>query len=321
MTIDFLYNEGPRGALGLGRLNLGDLLCSPKSYFHLESDKRTLIIGGGIQSSYITGKKRPPEGYDKVVVWGGGLSSEPKKTLQSDIDGIDIWTIRDRDCVPDDQHWLPCVSCMHPMMDHPAVENVPGRALLYINADPVIYSPSALLKSRRIAKEHGLDFCTNRADQEDFFDKWHKCERVVTNSYHGIYWSLLAGKKVSIFGYNYKFRSLISILSLETRVITFDKQNRASLIEATRAATVEKDSVSLPDSAAVLTGYRKMQTCFAEILYEEGIISRFSEVTHDPAALQKRSDAREMPRVLSEYISAADRSLGTRMRRLRARMK
>jgi hypothetical protein len=314
VTVEFLYNEGPQGMLGLGRLNLGDLLCSPESYFRLESNKRTLIIGGGIQSGVITGKKRPPAGYDKVCVWGGGLSTKPNTPLESRLDGIDVWTIRDRECVPDERNWMPCVSCMHPMLDHPAVESQPGRSLLYINADPVIYSPAALLKSRRMAKEAGLDFCTNRAGQKDFFEKWHKCAHVVTNSYHGAYWSLLAGKTVTIFGYNYKFESMISVFSLNSPDITFTKRDRASVIEATRTAILARDLLSLKDAAETRTGFRAMQKAFAKTLCDEGVISDFSEIDHDDLRAQKRAGGSETQRLLMEYAGDVERYVRRRLR-------
>ena len=319
MTVDFYYNEGPRGVLGLGRLNLGDLLCSPSSYFKLESDTRTVIIGGGIQSNYITGEERPPDGYDKVVVWGGGLSSHPQKALQSGIDGLDVWTIRDREIVPSVQHWLPCVSCMHPMLDHPAVESVPGRSLLYVNADPVIYSPSALMKSRKIATEHGLDFCTNRADERDFFDMWHKCERVVTNSYHGIYWSLLAGKEVVVFGYNFKFTSVLSMFGLGNKIITFEKRDRAKLEAATREAVAGQNTVCLPDAAKVLGEYREMQRRFAQRLVEQHIILSFSQTTYVKNFIRPKSNSREIKRILAEYIGATDRRLSGIAQRIKPR--
>lgn len=307
MTVDFLYNEGPRGLIGLGRLNLGDLLCSPESYFHLESSDRTLVIGGGIQSGVITGKNRLPAGYDKVCVWGGGLSTKPEIPITTHIEGIDVWAIRDRECVPDEEHWLPCVSCMHPMLDDPAVESQPEKSLLYINSDPVIYSPAALRKSKRIGLDAGFSFCTNRAGQNEFFEKWHKCAHVATNSYHGAYWSLLAGKTVTIFGYNYKFASLLSMFSLCSPVITFTKRDRASLLKATQLAISTRNLLRLQNAAQTLITYRDMQKIFARNLCDKGIMSSFSEISRQNIWDQGRTEGSEKSRVLMEYFGAIDR--------------
>ena len=315
-SVEYLYNEGPRGILGLGRLNLGDLLCSPQTYLDLDSDHRTLIIGGGIQSAYVTGKKHPPEGYDKVCVWGGGLSSRPQQRLPKQIPGIDIWTIRDKDCVPDQENWLPCVSCLHPMLDHPALTRIRGRKLLYVNADPVIYSPAALLRSRQMARERGFDFCTNRADVHDFFRKWHDCEHVVTNSYHGAYWSLLAGKSVAIFGYNYKFYSLASMFGLSTRPIMFSKLDRKALIESTRAALDAAEPESLNNPGEKLEDFRARQMRFGQALCGAGVLR---SLRPKPAGVARGSimGKKELNRLLVEYAGRADSRITAQMRAVR----
>lgn len=314
-NVGYLFNAGPRGMLGLGRLNLGDLLCSPQTYFHLEADHRLLIIGGGIQSAYITGKKPPPEGYDRVCVWGGGVSSRPGQPLPRQIPGIDLWTIRDRDCVPDPENWLPCASCMHPMLDHPSVMNKPGRKLLYVNADPSIYNPAALLKSRRMAIERGFDFATNRGNEAAFFAKWHDCEHVVTNSYHGAYWSLLAGKRVTIFGYNYKFQSLVSMFALAARPIIFPKNDRKALIDSTKAALDLDDPVMLEDHAATLDTFRDRQKGFARTLAAAGVLAAARE---KPVAIGGQVPGRgiELKRIMREYIGRADAEVSRRLRGL-----
>lgn len=315
MTVHFLYNNGPKGWLGLGRLNLGDLLCSPSLYFNLESSRSTLIIGGGIQSHFVTGKKHPPAGYDRVCIWGGGLSSQPDFPLFEDIQDIHLWTIRDRTSVPHNRHWLPCVSCMHPMLDDPLVENVPGKSLLYINADPMIYSPKSLLESRRIAKDHGLHFCTNRAGMRTFFSEWHKCESIVTNSYHGAFWSLLAGKNVTLFGYNYKFDSLLQTLYLPRYMIPFDKRNRRSLLTATKAAIQARDSLTLNDPHNRLSSFRSLQTQFAEKLCFTGIIDSYSLRTPNEVFARSSENRGGTYRLILEYIGATERYVRRRFPR------
>lgn len=61
MPVQFLYENGPNGLLRLGKLNLGDLLCSPKTYFSFYSDQNVLVIGGGIQTGFATANQLVPE--------------------------------------------------------------------------------------------------------------------------------------------------------------------------------------------------------------------------------------------------------------------
>lgn len=303
MSVDFLYNAGRRGVLGLGRLNLGDLLCSPSSYFDFQSEVRTLIIGGGIQSGFLTGKTRPSEDYDHVCIWGGGFSSRPENRLSGQLKGIESWTTRDLDCVESDVNWIPCVSCLHPMLSDIKVKNIKGKGMLYVNSDPIIYSLSSLLESRRIAKTHGLRFCTNRAPVQVFFKNWRDCQYVVTNSYHGAYWSLLAGKQVAVFGYNYKFESLGSMFGLDIPVINFSKQNRSSLLTATRVAVSMQDFRSLNEPRKTLNFYRSLQIQYAKMLVDSRILIDFKLKRAYEFPLDKGSRLSELKNIVEEYIA------------------
>lgn len=312
MSVDFLFNAGPHRFSSLGRRNLGDLFCSPSSYLEFEAEGRTLIIGGGIQGGYLLGKKPVPEGYHHIAIWGGGLSSKPERPLFGKIEGVDSWTTRDRDCVEDDANWLPCVSCLHPMLSDPKVVSSDGVGLLYVNADPVIYSMSSLLKSKRLADTQGLRFCTNRAPVEVLFEKWHDCEFVITNSYHGAYWSLLAGKKVSVLGYNYKFESLGFMFGIDLPVINFKKNEPRSLLAATHSAVNMGRRSSLPDANKTLDRFRARQLMFAQNLIKKRVLIAFSIKERQVFDNGGKARASELRALGEEYLAYGVRRLLSR---------
>lgn len=306
--IAYHYNRGGEGMFGWGGLNLGDLLCSPGMYFDIRSQKRVLIIGGGIQTKYILGTQSLPEGYDYACLWGGGLSARPNRDLDSNKSPFDRWGVRDRELVSDEEKWLPCVSCLHPMLDlaitlknTEASPESPG--LLYINSDPNIYSPRALIASRALAKSQDLEFCTNRASVDQFLSKWLSAKLVVTNSYHGAYWSLLAGKEVQLFGYNFKFQSLVTMFDLRWVPVTFTKGSAGSVIRATKHALSAKDPLFLENFEQVLFRFRDKQVRFAKGLVNDSFVSgvNIKPVKIEFFAVNGRR--REASRILREYFA------------------
>lgn len=189
--------------------NLGDFMSHPSHYFndlrcgirldiaHLEAediqrhhDGIPLLIGGG---SFLGDYKRSPnadihralleriavdKGDRTIIVWGGGVAAE--ETAPSWLDLCDLVGIRDHGI---GQRWVPCATCMHPAFSQafaPPIHRVVG----FFRDDlpvPVLGIPS--MRTTQAAITNVAAFLTTG-------------EFVVTNSYYGVYWATLLGRRV-----------------------------------------------------------------------------------------------------------------------------
>lgn len=258
--------------------NLGDLLCSPKHYFELVPCSEICVVGGGVKTQIIRASQnvRAFNTMEPIVLWGAGISGTASNVTRIDNLGLTAWGIRDRRMVANDKHFLPCVSCMHPMIDLARNSKVSGKGLIYLNADPQVVSLKSLINIHRIAKKEKLDFATNRIFERGFLDKWLQVSVVITNSYHGAYWSLLAGKSVVLIGYSSKFVSLFDNFELDNSIFQVKKGDQRSLLKAVQEA-IRAPSVSLPGADRILEEYRSLQRRFAEELIAKGLIYSWKE--------------------------------------------
>lgn len=185
----------------LDRHNFGDAVCSPRNYFpewagFSEVDFRDLkpgtdpvILGGGgllhpgvdkwIQD---TAKTRP------MIVWGIGLNyhaSAPPSGWETFLSHCKLVGLRDRGTrftnVPD-------ATCMHSFLDWP-VQRCSERAVAYSHFE----RPISL----------GIPEINNHTAPGKTLESVLKFlmtgETVVTNSYHGAYWSLLLGRRTILW--------------------------------------------------------------------------------------------------------------------------
>ena len=83
--------------------------------------------------------------------------------------------------------WVPCASCMHPAFDKE-----------YEVTNKVIWfeHKKQLIKATEFGREPVLRFCNSGQNFEQVIELLGSAETVVTNSYHGVYWATLLGKKV-----------------------------------------------------------------------------------------------------------------------------
>lgn len=301
MAIDFIYTNNTS--------NLGDLLSSPKTYFKFESSEDLTILGGGVQNINILNSKLSHD-YRKTILWGGGVSwPSPKEIPQLTLEFL-AWGVRDRALTVNEDNFLPCVSCMHPMIDYARSSQKNDKTLLYINADPYIYSLNSLFKTYLKAKINGIQILTNRAPEEKFIDIWSRSNKIITNSYHGAYWSLLAGKQVSLFGYSVKFNSLLQSFGILEAFPEFRKGHQKELMSATKVVMSDKCTfLTLQNSNAILDSYRDKQLKFANHLKEIGLIKKYELLSIDKVALKKEKLNTQIMTIAKLYASAYFRRL------------
>jgi hypothetical protein len=96
--------------------------------------------------------------------------------------------------------WVPCASAMHPMIAELATTKPVERIGIYehlrVQIPPDVGGKSPVLGIKKL-RFAGHPTLTNRGlDIESKLRFLAKYEYVVTNSYHGVYWATLLGRKV-----------------------------------------------------------------------------------------------------------------------------
>jgi polysaccharide pyruvyl transferase WcaK-like protein len=108
--------------------------------------------------------------------------------------------------IGDQSLFVPCVSCLNNSI---ISEPIGNKTLVFTNANEVV-SPNT-----QTVKLDDVIVMRNNEPYESFVKKWKQCDKVITNSYHGIYWSLLSGRSVAPYGYSSKFISVMRIFNME----------------------------------------------------------------------------------------------------------
>ena len=174
--------------------NIGDYLCSPRHYIKFYKPINDLIIIGGgafpnfaidfINKNYIN--------IHKSILWAVG-NSEKKFTYQVEkVSSLPYlqWGVRDIDSVSL-EHFLPCVSCLHPMLDEKIVDS---GTLLFLNKNSKVSSSEYIQFYKNLAKKRNWNILFNNCSEKDIIDALKKNTHIITNSYHGAYWGLLSGQ-------------------------------------------------------------------------------------------------------------------------------
>jgi hypothetical protein len=199
--------------------NIGDQYCTPDAYFQIESCRDIVIVGGGAQQE---DKLESSKKSKKMVVWGIGKSLKgPVVPYKKEYSFLE-YGFRDYDLLENKSKFLPCVSCLNKdIIESPTNDKV----LIFINANTDV-SPNI-----EVYDTENVLFLKNDCSLEEFLAKWSQCSKVVTNSYHGIYWSLLSGREVLPFWYSSKIKSVLSLFNLEPSSDNFYRSTDSSLIE------------------------------------------------------------------------------------------
>ena len=276
--------------------NIGDELCSPKHYFSFESGgRRVAVLGGGVfsdlgQHALAAAGVAPQD----AVLWAIGRSNTVKDSVMPAIAQLPHagWGLRDIDGVIDKDRFLPCVSCLHPMLDD-GIDG--GGTLLFLNADPRVTPRQELRQLSRIARARGWNILLNDCSDSEMRAALRLNERVITNSFHGAYWGLLSGHQVAIAGYSSKFDSLLRAFGLEGgEVVRYEKARRPRLIDrilhrgsSGLCQSVERSArgdmwLSLPSSREVLTRFRNLNLAFAEAQVRSGAFAAVRPLSFGP---------------------------------------
>lgn len=219
--------------------NIGDLICAPALWFpELAGASREEILGfKGTENTSVTAAKRwkkrlaeadlliigggglleidffrsglqmISEGRkpgSRAVIWGAGHNNWQvgdwrglKQGLDLDSFGFDLVGVRDVDCGYD---WVPCVSCMAPILDQQ-----PAPVF-----DVVMYAHTGTIQnsSRAATLPSGVPMLDNSAPFENVIPFLASGDLVLTDSFHGMYWATLLGRRVIAFPSSSKFYSV-----------------------------------------------------------------------------------------------------------------
>lgn len=268
--VTFIHHNPSRG-------NIGDYLCSPRHYFKFTDPISNLcIIGGGVFIDFgykrlkLTGLK--PK---NSILWASGISIRPEKTIPNKIKSLDyrLWGIRDIDMLYDTNSFLPCSSCLLPMLDNNVSSN---RTLLFINADPKVTSDTHIAEIKELSKKNTWTLLFNNCSESELIENFNTHSNIITNSYHGAYWGLLSGKQVVSIGYSSKFTSLAKIFNIDPdRVKSTKRGSGEHLISILKKLKLKKDSISLKDNKNILADFRQKNLDFAEKMIDEKLISGY----------------------------------------------
>jgi hypothetical protein len=105
----------------------------------------------------------------------------------------------------DANQFLPCVSCLNEKIMSGPTGN---KTLVFTNANDQVSTKIETKDSQKL-------YLTNACTEAEFLATWKQCDKVITNSYHGIYWSLLSGRSVAPYGYSSKFINATAMFGIE----------------------------------------------------------------------------------------------------------
>lgn len=273
--IVFIHHRPARG-------NVGDLLCSPRHYFRFTGAQPGLVVMGGGVWVELGLRHLRKMGYAPAatVLWGAGQSLPADQALEPVAELPYLhWGLRDRDGVVSERHFLPCVSCLHPMLDVPVPAT--GSTLLLLNADSAVTTPAELQAIAALSAARGWTLLGNNCSPAQMAAALAQSRQIVTNSFHGAYWGLLAGRSVALLGYSSKFRSLLQTLALDPQRLLPVGRGAGDLHGALAALDVAAASQQLADPAASRADLRQRQHGFVAQLVQCGAIASARALTPD----------------------------------------
>lgn len=188
-----------------GSSNVGDDNCSPIQYLDFSPFETSRIDFGSYRQDAKSGNlsKNPDDVFvigggffdlknfryfshaRKIIFWGGGIRNisahkwplinkrRPLPYLKKSLYGIRDYGFSDK--------WVPCVSCMSPLFDTPST--VTNEYVIFEHHRQSIELPFPKKTNTAATFRESIEFLSSS-------------QTVITNSYHGAYWSLLLGKRV-----------------------------------------------------------------------------------------------------------------------------
>ena len=202
--------------------NIGDKSCCPIHYFKFPEEcceldfnddipglnrDDTIIFGGGAVEPHINKYFQDHSEINdlgiKTYAWGVGLSRRRGAKINA-VNlprrfSVDLYGSREfgREIGQQNMLYVPCPTCMHSIFEKK----------FNVTREVVFYSHSVFPLDVDGMTEDNVLF--NRQKFEDAISFLASAEYVVTNSYHGTYWSLLLGKKTICLPFSSKFYGFI----------------------------------------------------------------------------------------------------------------
>lgn len=290
-NVSFAYHASPTPP------NIGDSLCSPRLYFDFmcEPEAFTLVVGGGAigNGREIFADVKPAN----RLVWSVGGSaplvteqSHPKKNSPSlpqralakvkrllthviknrqnprtvkkprDVEGIVLYSTRDRDVVRQGEFFVPCSSCFHPIAAAPRGTGV----AVVLNANPAVSGDVDSIFAMLSKRFPDVILATNAVTEAEMLHLFSKTDRIVTNSYHFAYWSLLGGGAVKLIGYSTKSTNLLDIFDLNCGALRiYAMGNGHVLLDRVDEALREGEWLSLPRPDETRARFQDLNLAFA----------------------------------------------------------
>ena len=251
--------------------NIGDDLCSPKHYFNFKAKQRVNILGGGVEDSFYFNKiKTLGLNYNHSILWGVGQSIK-NPTTPHFIKELPFysWGLRDIDSVHQD-NFLPCVSCLHPMLDLPQTDS---KTLIFLNFDKKITDKNIQKTIQEKYKNYIVLY--NNCTLNEFIEAFQNSQSIITNSFHGTYWGLLAGKRITLIGYSSKFYSLYRMFQLNPSfIIKVNRGNGFELIDAIEMAIHNNYWQQLNNALSFKEKFRSINLNFAKRLSSSDLFEK-----------------------------------------------
>jgi hypothetical protein len=275
--------------------NLGDFLCTPMHYFDfscnayesaffLKNKPHKVILGGGAFNDLGLGQNVD---HKKTVLWGVGSSvhGRDSKPTQGDDLPYALYGLRDPDAVSDPAKLLPCVTCLHPLVQLPAGKDTG----VFLNFDQGV-TDLHTLRNDPFFRDNDLQIFTNFMNELRFMKAFSGCRRIITNSYHVSYWSLLSGREVAIVGYSSKFRSLMKLVGLNPDSLNYyDTSNQAALKQGIRETLGNQLFHQVPRFAEIRNSFVEKNIRFAEQCKAIGFVADAKLRAHSPLTMMGRN--------------------------------
>lgn len=188
--------------------NVGDRWCSPYDYGYFEDalaldlDDPTplcdaVIYGGGKIFGSLYEKLNV---YDKMakhrIAWGVSTVQSSLFSFRYTRSRQSMTLVGSRDYGDDRYEYAPCMSCMSPLFtqEHREIHDV----VFYLHKMKSESLMNSIPNNVPVLDNH----CSSMDEAIKFLGSG---ETVVSNSYHGVYWALLLGKKVICLPFSKKF--------------------------------------------------------------------------------------------------------------------
>lgn len=188
--------------------NIGDLCCSPHSYFQFYNYKvidilnfnkidklyklknKTIVVGGGglLQEFFKNSVNNliKLSNYNNVIFWGVGFDRRPTDKRYNDklLKKCKNVTVRDYNT---EFEYVPCVSCMSKLFDQYSNVESEDKIRVYLHKDFYIKELSnyPMISNNAKSMEEVIQFLAG-------------ADTIITNSFHGAYWATLLNKKVVV---------------------------------------------------------------------------------------------------------------------------